>query len=664
MVRYTAIPAKSFPAVLQTAIVKYHKPRALPWAVVPPVLRTEQELCCHQPERLTVQQPRATPWGLFRDILQSEGLQEFLAGIAVRDIYLLLSLFLFILISSIPNHAAAMDDVSVNTSLDSTTLYQGWPIKGTIEVTHDVSQNVDEASVTMDGKPLKIQLLRNVKISPDSPITVSIYQFTLPAQNRGSYTLPPISLKINGKMYQTLSYPYDVQGPIAPPPTAPGGTEESSLKLEAYIDGPKDLYPGQKTRLVYRYIYKGNIALGQEVLPMLEAKGLQKIGRYDIKNYTEGNSSIFEISQIVQALKPGDFSWGPSHLEGIVYVEDALGNKQYTTTKLIAQAPVVQLTVKPFPLEGKPASFNGAFGQFNFDVKLSGVDKMSVGDPLMFNVSITGKTSNWDSVMLPDLCCQPGFAGFFKPSDLPPVGQLQGESKVFPVTMNPLSSAIKSVPAIQFSYFEPDSGKYKILYSKPLAISVAPVQEIPQVQENALALQKTFKSQETAAEWLHIYRGLPPIAPEDFLALKPEDLRDHILGSWWTLWLIPLSAIFLVLQYKFKKYLVSQQGRVKTKSSRDLYEEMLKAPPASPQFFQLLNECLILRLYERGDIEKPDMDPEELPKNGLTGDVGEYLRKINFMRYTDAASDAAIYQRILEQSKKLYQSLGNHANAK
>jgi glycosyltransferase involved in cell wall biosynthesis len=78
----TAIPAKSFPAVLQTAIFKYFKPRALPWALAPPVLRTEQELCCYQPERLTVQQPRAAPWELFKDIVQSERLQEFLAGIA------------------------------------------------------------------------------------------------------------------------------------------------------------------------------------------------------------------------------------------------------------------------------------------------------------------------------------------------------------------------------------------------------------------------------------------------------------------------------------------------------------------------------------------------------------------------------------------------------
>jgi tetratricopeptide (TPR) repeat protein len=57
-----AIPAKNSPAVLRPAMSKYPKPRALPWAVAPPVLRTEQKFCRYQPERLSVQQPRAAPW--------------------------------------------------------------------------------------------------------------------------------------------------------------------------------------------------------------------------------------------------------------------------------------------------------------------------------------------------------------------------------------------------------------------------------------------------------------------------------------------------------------------------------------------------------------------------------------------------------------------------
>ena len=463
---------------------------------------------------------------------------------------------LFLLLSVIfvasPLPVFALTDVSVSASVDPGTLYQGWPIKGTLEITHYADQKVDESSAAIEGKPLKISLLRNVQISPDSKLAVSIYQYTLPAQNKGSYLLPPITVKVGGKAYQTFSSSYEVKGPISPPPTAPGGTQESNLKLEAYIEGPKELYPGQKTKLVYRYIYQGNIDLSKELLPMLEAEGLQKIGRTETNNYTEGQSSIFEISQVAQAIKPGSYSWGPSVVEGVVYVEDALGNKQFTTTKLSSQAAPVTLVVKPFPEEGKPASFNGAFGQLTFQVKLTSPAKISVGDPIVLEAIVSGKTSNWDSVTFPDLCCQPGFAGFFKQSDLPPVGKMQGESKSFNPNMNPLSSAIKSIPVIQFSYFDPDSGKYKIIYSTPLPISVAPMQEISESQSHAED-EKKYQSPETADGWLQIYRQLPEMDAKGMLPLDISDLKNNFFGAWWILWFIPLSIAAVALQLSGRK---------------------------------------------------------------------------------------------------------------
>ena len=454
-----------------------------------------------------------------------------------------------------PLHLFAIADVSVSATIDPTTLNQGWPIQGTLEITHYANQKVDEGSVVLGKKPLKINLLKNVTISPDSNLLVTIYQFTLPAQNKGSYTLPPISLKIDGRTYQTMSVPYEVQGPVALPQEASISPQAPSLKLEAYIDGPKDLYPGQITKLVYRYIYNGNISLSQEILPMLEATGLQKVGRNIIKNYSEGDSSVFEISQEVQAVEPGEYSWGPSTIEGVVYLEDALGNKQFTTTKLKSEVPPVKLIVKPFPVEGKPASFNGAFGQFTFDVTLTSPVKVSVGDPLTLDIAISGKTSNWDRVNLPELCCQPGFGGFFKLGDLPPIGKMQAGSKHFTVEMNPLSSSIKSIPAIQFSYFDPLEGQYKILYSQPVNVSAAPMQDIAQAEESTAFLEKKDESHVTAYEWHQIYKQLPSLDKEKMLPLETSDVKNKPLGSWWTLWFIPFSIVLWTLLYKLRDLL-------------------------------------------------------------------------------------------------------------
>lgn len=557
-----------------------------------------------------------------------------------------------------PLQLFALGDISVSASIDPTTLAQGWPIKGTLEITHYTEEQVEESSATLEGKPLKISLLRNVKISPSSPLMVSIYHFTLPPQNKGSYTLAPISVKIGGKTYQTFPVAYDVKGPVSAAATAPGEAEKSTLKLEAFVEGPKELYPGQKTKLVYRYIYEGNIDLSKEVLPMLEAKGMQKIGRNEVKNYAEGNASVFETSQVVQALKPGEYSWGPSTIEGVVYVEDALGNKQFTTTKLTSEAPPVKVMVKAFPEKGKPASFNGAFGQFTFTVKLLSPAKISVGDPIVLDAAISGKTSNWDSVELPEICCQPGFGGFFKMSDLPSIGKMEGETKHFTINMNPLNPAIKSIPAIQFSFFEPESGQYKIALSVPIALSVAPMKDIAQVEQSLS--KKSLKSQETEQEWLQIYQQMPHLPK--MVPLDTEDLKNKSFGSWWALWLIPLCLLGLVFQFKLKDYLVNHACQKKAVTSDTLYQEMLKASAASPQFFQLLHQALLLRLFEQGVIPDSEVAPEDLPSEGKAGEVRSFLIHIDALRYTSKMTDSAIYKLALEKGKKLFAELKGRKN--
>lgn len=115
----------------------------------------------------------------------------------------------------------ALSDVSVNASLDSSTLNQGWPIKGTLEITHDESQKVDENSVQMDGKDLKVNLLRNVRIAPQS-LDCQYLSIHGSFQNKGAYTLPALSVKVGEKTYQTFSIPYEVQGPVALPQVSGG----------------------------------------------------------------------------------------------------------------------------------------------------------------------------------------------------------------------------------------------------------------------------------------------------------------------------------------------------------------------------------------------------------------------------------------------------------
>jgi hypothetical protein len=557
----------------------------------------------------------------------------------------------FILIQS-----SVLANISVSAFLDPATLHQGWPLKGTLEVTHNSDQKVEESSALLNDRFLKIGLLRSVKISPDSPLTVSIYQFTLPPQNQGTYTLSSLSLKVDGKIFKTLPITYEIQAPLASPLVSSDENLKSTLQLQAYSEGLKELYPGQETKLVYRYIYKGNIALLKEVLPMLEAEGVQKVGRPDIRTWTEKDLSFFEISQQIQAVKPGDYAWGPSRIEGVVYVEDARGNKQFTATHLSSQAPIVKLIVKPFPLEDQPASFNGAFGEFTMDINLLSAATLNEGDPVFVRVSIKGKTSNWDSVSLPEICCQPGFSGLFKENDLPAVGRKEDHSKHFEIKLYPLSTDIKSLPSIQFSYFDPKSEEYKILHSPPIALTISPSQNILPT-DRVSSPPINFQSQETLAEWIKSYQPLPPLAFYAMRSLEPADLKNKILGSWWVIGLIPLSLGVVGLQYKLQISWKIQGRKVKKKTSLCIYKEMLKAPQNSPLFFELLHRLLIQQLFECGLINHQEALGVDLPLEGVAGEVRALLLSIDFQRYSGAGSDEKLYFQALEEGQRLYKKL-------
>ncbi|MBN9376932.1 MAG: hypothetical protein BGO14_02035 [Chlamydiales bacterium 38-26] len=571
----------------------------------------------------------------------------FILSFNKRLIYLLFS---FLIVH--PFLLLAWGDVSINASLDNSQAFQGWPIPGTLEVTHNETDKVEETSATLNNKPLKINLLRNVKISPDSPLMVSIYQFSIPSQKQGTYTLSPINLKVNGKNYQTLPISYEVKGPVNLSSQPTRGQAEASLKLEALIQGPKELYPGQMTKLVYRYIYRGNIALSKETLPMLEAQGLERIGRYEIQNLSEGETSVFEISQQVQALNPGDFSWGPSLVEGVVYVEDALGNKQFTSTTLSSEAPPVHVLVKPFPLEGQPASFKGAFGKFTIKATLMSPAQVSVGDPLVVDLEISGKTSNWDRVSLPEICCQPGFSGLFKLSDLPSVGKLQENSKNFTVVLNPLSSAVAQIPAIQFSYFDPEKERYQVIDTKALPVSVSS-QDMIELRSVAPLPVKTTSG---PVDWIKIYQSLSPLEPQKMFVLTTRDLNNLFLGSWKILGLIPLLAILTLAQMVLKKVL-KQSEKKDRQTSQDLYTELQKMSFDSLGFFELYKKIFMVRLKEKGLIVDRDMSYEDLPLTGIEGEVRSILKEIDALRYSGSYLETGDLKKAYEKGLVLYKKL-------
>lgn len=75
------------------------------------------------------------------------------------------------------------------------------PIQGTLMVTHDANNSIDQDSFHMGDKPLSVKLVQSVPMSSYSNLIVTIYNFQIDGMKAGSYTLPSVNVVVGGKKY-------------------------------------------------------------------------------------------------------------------------------------------------------------------------------------------------------------------------------------------------------------------------------------------------------------------------------------------------------------------------------------------------------------------------------------------------------------------------------
>lgn len=252
------------------------------------------------------------------------------------------------------------------------------------------------------------------------------------------------------------------------------GEAPLTFQLQAEVKGPTTLYPGQRTTLFYQIIYNRNVDLTQSTLPFVHPAHFQKIGDVRIQEQQKGEETIQELSQEIEASEIGTFALGPSLIEGHVYTLSASGEKIYDPSLVKAEAPAITLEVKPFPSAHQPFSFTGALGDIQAEASLAAPPFTTVGETVSVKLVVSG-ISNLASFYLPSLKCQPGFSGFFQLSDLPPLAEIKGESKIFNLELTPLLSEIDHIPSIEVSSFDPNKASYVARQTLPIPLTVRPL---------------------------------------------------------------------------------------------------------------------------------------------------------------------------------------------
>jgi hypothetical protein len=144
-----------------------------------------------------------------------------------------------------------------------------------------------------------------------------------------------------------------------------------------------------------------------------------------------------------------------------------------TTEKQITVASEPEgLKVLALPTAGRPAGFAGAVGKFEVASELS-TAKTVAGDPLTLRLKVTG-TGNFDRVNSSMLGEVRGWKTYkptakFEPADS---AGYSGE-KYFEQAVIPIQTGRQIVPALAFSFFNPDTRQYETKLTAPLSVEVS-----------------------------------------------------------------------------------------------------------------------------------------------------------------------------------------------
>jgi hypothetical protein len=203
------------------------------------------------------------------------------------------------------------------------------------------------------------------------------------------------------------------------------------------------------------------------------------------------------------------------------------------------ESPSQELKVLALPAEGRPADFHGAIGTFAIESDVSPV-KADAGDPLTLTMRVVGSGNfdRVDSTMLDHVEQWKTYPpkSTFKAND--PMGH-KGE-KVFEQPLIASKPGAQTLPALSFSYFDPNTRRYQTAHSSPLSVTISPsladsTLTAPQVAASAASaaankLADGLKPDHAAAESI-VSSLIPPYLQPRFLAI-PSLLALAFAGGW------------------------------------------------------------------------------------------------------------------------------------
>lgn len=436
---------------------------------------------------------------------------------------------------------ATMDKRSVQVNEEITLNIRVAGAQGNLQAPRvPVSEAFD---VFYTGRASHITFINNVSTS------MIEFTYVLVPKTAGKFTLPPVDVFIGGATYRTGPIEVEVlgnagqlgrtapmpgqaqpvpsggAGPMYPagspavqqPPQATYDPNDDNIFVTATVD-KNVVFPGEEILLTYslytRYDtrYEG---FGEEPemsgfwieeFPM-EREIPRENTRMNGKRYVKADIrkiALFPTAPAEYTIKPGDIKVSIRKETQMESPFDEFFNDSFFSgggfftrreSRILKPEPV-HITVKPLPEQGKPASFQGAVGNYRM---VASVDKKSVkqNEPVTMKLEISGE-GNVETLKSPKLPELPDFKVYESDSSaqLFKTGYVIGGRKNFEFIFIPLKAGKMIIPKLEFSFFNPGQVAYQTIQTNEFVIDVEPSDQpfqLPKGLDQPDAFKKDLK---------------------------------------------------------------------------------------------------------------------------------------------------------------------------
>jgi BatD DUF11 like domain len=541
---------------------------------------------------------------------------------------------------------------------------------GTLSVTLPVVSGLEFRVV---GQSRQIQTISGVTIESTSTI------IRVTPEEAGVFTIPgltpksqPLVLRVNPSTGSGSYSPLNNGASPGPAPFAPGGSNSNGIRLtpdgSAFVrlEIPKhELYVGESIPVEIQVGMRDGFVASINGLPKLNS------GDFTLNNLShqperaarviDGKPfTMYTWRSLLGAVKPGSYSLTfetpltvriRTRPQRESMLDDLLGDPflqnifgASIAKNLTVTNPEAAFRVLPLPTQDRPRDFGGAVGTFKISTDISST-KNTAGDPLTLRMHVNG-AGNFDRVQSSMLGGDAEWKTYepkasFSPAD--PAGY-RGE-KIFEQPLIASKPGSHTIPALAFSFFDPDTRRYETARSSPLSVTVSPAADSA-ASEPAPGAARTPAGDSNS--------GLRPdhaVTEARVDSLMPLYFQPRFLGFSSALALLFGSGwVALRRRVRNASDIQRERERVRMQSIRTLLEQMAAASAGSDTaaFFDsarsALQQCLSARWQIAPElINSADVDAHL--EGGDRGDVRQIFALADEVNYSGDAPKAADFER-------------------